>query len=183
MMNCWKSVNINKEFGHNRVYLLSFLTGLLSFLILYLPFSMVHGTHEMNDHGFLPLLIILFFLPSMHRLMHMLPLMLSYKRLRVKFKFKKRYVPTFTYQCKSKLSKKTSIMMALAPTFLITMPALIMGYVFPNYFAYLVLFASVNIGLSFSDFLYLNYFAKAPKKCLIENAKEGYDILVHQPKA
>ncbi|RWZ55228.1 DUF3267 domain-containing protein [Halobacillus fulvus] len=182
MMNCWKTVNINKEFGLNRVYFLSFLTGLLSFILLYLPVSMFHGTHDMNDHGFLPLLIILFFLPSMHRLMHILPLAMVYKKFHVQFKFRKRIIPTFTYQCKSKLSKKTSIMMALSPTFLITVPALVASSVFPNYYAYFIIFAAVNIGLSFSDFLYLNYFAKAPKKCIIENAKEGYDILVRHPE-
>lgn len=182
-MNCWKSVNINKEFGLNRLLLMSFMTGLLSFLLLYLPFSMIHGSHDVNDRGFLPFLLLMFFLPSIHRLMHMLPLILSYKRLHVKFRVKKRCVPTFTYQCKTKLSKQTSIAMALAPTMLITFPALIMGYMFPHYFAYFVLLASVNIGLSFPDYLYLNHFAKAPKKCLIENAKEGYDILIHQPKA
>lgn len=180
MMNCWKSVNIHKEFGLNRIYLMSFLTGLLSFLLLYLLFSMYHGTHEMKDHGFLPLLIILFFLPSIHRLMHILPLALFYKRFKVKFKFRKRFIPTFSYQCMSMLSKKTSIMMALSPTLFITFPALVMSCVFPNHFAYLVIFAAVNIGLSFSDFLYLNYFARAPRKCLIENAKEGYDILIRQ---
>lgn len=177
-MNCWKTVNINKEFGINRVYLMSFLTGLLSFLVLYLPFSILHGTHDVRDHGFLPLLVILFFLPSMHRLMHILPLLLFYKRIRVKFKIKNRFTPTFSYQCKSKLSKQTSILIAIAPTFFITLPALMMSVVFPGYFAYLVIFASVNIGLSFSDFLYLNQFIRAPRKCVIENAKEGYDILV-----
>jgi hypothetical protein len=183
MMNCWKTVNINKEFGLNRVYFMSFLTGLLSFMLLYLPLSMFHGTHDMKDHGFLPLLVILFFLPAMHRLMHILPLILFYKRLRVKFRFRKRFIPTFTYQCKSKLSKQTSIMMALAPTLFITVPAIVMSCVFPNYYAYLILFAAVNIGLSFSDFLYLNYFAKAPRKCIIENAKEGYDILIQRREA
>ncbi|MBA2174568.1 DUF3267 domain-containing protein [Halobacillus locisalis] len=180
MMNCWKSVNINKEFGLNRVYLMSFLTGLLSFLLLYLPLSMYHGTHDVKDHGFLPLLIILFFLPSMHRLMHILPLVLFYKRFKVKFKFKKRFIPTFSYQCMSKLSKRTSMIMALAPTLFITVPALVTSMVFPNYFAYLVIFAAVNIGLSFSDFLYVHYFAKAPRECIIENAKEGFDILIRQ---
>ncbi|MFC7320179.1 DUF3267 domain-containing protein [Halobacillus campisalis] len=177
-MNCWKSVNINKEFGLNRVYLMSFLTGLMSFLVLYLPFSIMHSAQDIRDHGFIPLLIILFFLPSIHRLMHLLPLILLYKRVRVNFKVNNRFTPTFSYQCKNKLSKQTSIIMALAPTFFITMPALVMAYAFPGYFAYLVIFASVNIGLSFSDFLYLNQFVRAPRKCLIENAKEGYDILV-----
>ncbi len=182
-MNCWKSINITKEFGSNRVYLMSLLTGLLSFLLLYIPFSMIHGTHSMKDHGFLPLLIVLFFLPSMHRLMHIVPLVLFYKRLKVKFRFRGRMVPTFSYQCKSKLSKQTSIVMALAPTLLMTLPALFMACVFPNYYAYFVLFAAMNIGLSFTDYLYLNQFARAPRRCIIENAKEGYDILIQRKEA
>lgn len=68
--------------------------------------------------------------------------------------------------------------MAMAPTFFITTPALMMSFVFPGYFAYLVILASVNIGLSFSDFLYLNQFMRAPRQCVIENAKDGYDILI-----
>ncbi|UOR13210.1 DUF3267 domain-containing protein [Halobacillus amylolyticus] len=181
-MNCWKTVDINKEFGPNRINLLSLLTGLMSFLIIYLPFSIIHGTHELKDHGFVPLMMILFLLPAMHRLMHILPLVLLYKRVRVTFKFRKRFTPTFTYQCTSKLSKQTSIIMALAPTFLITMPALMMSFIFPGYFAYLVLFAAVNIGLSFSDFLYLNQFARAPRRCVISNSKSGYDILIQRPE-
>ncbi|MCP3026755.1 DUF3267 domain-containing protein [Halobacillus sp. A5] len=181
-MNCWKSVNINKEFGLNRVYLLSFLTGLMSFLVLYLPFSIMHGTEDVKDHGFLPLVIILLFLPSIHRLMHILPLLLAYKKVRVNFAFANRMTPTFAYQCKSKLSKSMSILMALSPTFFITAPAIVMSFALPGYFAYLVILAAVNIGLSFSDYLYLNQFIRAPRQCIIENAKDGYDILVRNPE-
>ncbi|MFG6116261.1 DUF3267 domain-containing protein [Halobacillus sp. MO56] len=177
-MNCWKTVNITKDFGNNRIYLTSFLTGLLAFLILYLPFSLLHLTHDVKDHGLLPLLVILFFLPSLHRMMHILPLVLANKRVRVKWKFRRRLIPTFDYRCQSKLSKKTSIFMALAPTLFITLPGLAMSYVFPGYFAYFVLFSAVNIGLSFTDYLYLNQFIRAPRRCVIENAKDGYDILI-----
>ncbi|MFD1017754.1 DUF3267 domain-containing protein [Thalassobacillus hwangdonensis] len=182
-MNCWKTVNIDKDFGLNRIYLISFLTGLLSFLMLYIPYSIFHGAHDVKDHGFLPLVVILFFLPILHRMMHLLPLILTYKKVKVKWKFKRRLYPTFHYRCHSKLSKRTSILMALAPTLFITLPSLSMGYVFPNYFAYFVLFASVNIGLSFPDFLYINHFMRAPKQCIIENAKDGYDILIQRKNA
>ncbi|MBM7554127.1 DUF3267 domain-containing protein [Thalassobacillus pellis] len=181
-MNCWKTVNITKDFGNNRVYLISFLTGLMAFLILYLAFSMMHLTHDVKDHGFIPLLIILFFLPSIHRMMHLLPLILLYKRLKVKWKMNKWLLPTFAYRCQSKLSKQTSIFMAFAPTLFLTLPGIAMSYIFPNYFAYFVIFTAVNIGLSFTDFLYLNQFLRAPRKCIIENAKDGYDILIKQKK-
>lgn len=181
MMNCWKTVNINKEFGLNRIYCMSIFTGLLSFLLLYVPFSMIHDTSKMNELGILPLLLVLLFLPLMHRLMHILPLILLHKPFKMEWQWRKRWFPTFTFQCKSMLSKQTCLIMALSPTMLITVPVLIMSCMYPKYFAYLIVFAAVNIGLSFSDFLYVNYFARAPKKCVIENGKDGFDILIRHP--
>ncbi|SDJ43097.1 DUF3267 domain-containing protein [Salimicrobium halophilum] len=183
MMNCWKSVNINKEFGLNRIYLFSVLIGLLSFLFLFIPLSMYHGTNDVKDYGLLPVVVVLFLLPLLHRLMHMLPLMLTYKRMKVFFKFRRRFFPTFFYQCKSKLSKRTSILMALGPTLFITIPSYMMAFMFPDYFVYFMIITSVNVAMSFTDFLYLYHFMKAPRRCIIENAKDGYDILIHRKEA
>ncbi|KGX92603.1 hypothetical protein N781_14830 [Pontibacillus halophilus JSM 076056 = DSM 19796] len=177
-LNCWKTVNINKDFGSDRIFMVSFLLGTFSFMFLYVPFSMIHHQPALEDHGLLPLALALFLLPSIHKLTHILPLVLLNKRVRVQWKFKRGFLPTFRYRANSALSKKTSILMALAPTLLLTIPGLIACYVFPNYFAYILLFTCINIGLSFFDFLCVRHFLRAPRKCIIENAKDGYDILI-----
>ncbi|WP_240795539.1 DUF3267 domain-containing protein [Aquibacillus halophilus] len=177
-MNCWKTVNITREFGLNRIYLISLLTGLLSFIFLYLPYSIVHQTIELKDHGLVPLLISLLLLPMFHKLTHVLPVFLINKRLKINWRFKIGIFPTFLFTTKTKMSKRTSIFILLAPTVLITVPGLFSSYLFADYYAYFVLFTAVNIGLSFTDFLYTKQLLKAPKKCVIENAKDGYDILV-----
>ncbi|WP_226038021.1 DUF3267 domain-containing protein [Aquibacillus saliphilus] len=177
-MNCWKTVNVTREFGLNRIYLISLLTGLMSFIFLYLPFSIVHQTNELKDHGLLPLLIGLILLPMVHKLTHILPLFLVKKRLKMNWRFKIGLFPTFSFLTNKRMSKKTSITILLAPTVLITIPGLISSYLFAEYHAYILLFTSVNIGLSFTDFLYTSHIIKAPKKCIIENAKNGYDILI-----
>lgn len=181
-MNCWKSFNISKEVGLNRVYMISLLLGITSFIFLYLPYSMIHSSHRTQDHGMLPITIALFLLPAIHRLMHIIPLILLNKRVQVYWKFKKGILPSFDYRTLSGLSKGTSITKALAPTLLLTVPGLVSSYAFPSYFPYILLFTSVNIGLSFTDFLCVKQFIKAPKKCVIENAKDDYDILIQKYK-
>lgn len=177
-MNCWKSVNITKELGVSRIYMMSLLLGLMSFIILYLPISMYHHSHSVKDYGILPLFFVLFFLPTIHKLMHIIPLLLMYKRVRIEWRLVKGIMPTFSYRTMSVLSKRTSILMAIAPTVFLTIPAIISSGVFPSFFTYFLIFSAVNIGLSFTDFLYVNQFLKAPRKCIIENAREGFDILI-----
>ncbi|WP_246050122.1 DUF3267 domain-containing protein [Aquibacillus sediminis] len=177
-MNCWKTINLTREFGINRIYLISSILGLLSFVFLYLPFSIIHQSAELKDHGLLPLLVGLILLPMIHKLMHILPLILAHKSIKLKCQMSKGIFPILTILKKTKMSKKTSIFTLLGPTLFITVPGLISSYLFVEYYAYFILFISVNIGLSFTDFIYIGKLCKAPKKCVIENAKDGYDILV-----
>lgn len=179
MMNCWKTVNVTREVGTNRINLISFLLGLLSFIVLFLPFSIIHQSNNMKDHGIFPLLIGLALLPIAHKLMHILPLILTNKRLKLKWHFIKGLIPICTLLTQTKTSKQITIFFLLAPTIFLTVPGLIASYLFPNYFAYCLIFTAFNIGLSYTDFLYAIRLIKAPKKCIVENAKDGYDILVN----
>ncbi|SDJ88860.1 DUF3267 domain-containing protein [Sediminibacillus albus] len=177
-MNCWKTINLHREFGLNRIYLLSLLTGMMAFIFFYLIFSMIHQTGTVKDHGILPLLLGLVLLPTIHKLTHILPLILTNKRFKINWKINMGIFPSFSFRTRSKMSKASSVFILLAPALLITIPGLISSYVFINYYVYFLLFLSVNIGLSFTDFLYANQVMKAPRKCVIENAKDGYDILI-----
>ncbi|CQR47046.1 hypothetical protein BN1058_01335 [Paraliobacillus sp. PM-2] len=178
MMNCWKSVNVQREVGINRIYILSFLIGFLSFIFLFIPFSIIHQTSNMKDHGIFPLILSLILLPFVHKLAHFIPLLLTNRTFKLKCRINKRKFPIISLLSTVKMSKRTSIITLLAPTIIITMPCLIASYLFPNYFAYFVIFASVNIGLSSTDFLYMNRFLRAPRKCIVENDGSGYDILI-----
>lgn len=177
-MNCWKSVNISHDYGSSRVQLMSIILGLVSFLVLYVPFSMYHSVGKIHENGIYLFLIALFLLPSMHKLTHILPAIMLYKRLQVKFKWKNIMFLTLCYKLESPLTKFSSIFLALGPSILLTLPLLIMANLFIGYMPYLMLLASFNIALSFTDFLYVHHFFKAPKRCIIEEAKDGYDILI-----
>ncbi|KGX85273.1 DUF3267 domain-containing protein [Pontibacillus litoralis] len=179
-LSCWKSFNINKEFGSNRLYLMSLLLGILSFILLYIPVSIYHQNHQLVDYGLIPLVITLFLLPMLHKLMHIVPLVFVNKRVRIRWKIKYWGGPTFTYMPYQPLSKKTSIFTALGPTLLLTIPGLISSFVFPSFHAYIVLLTSVNIAFSLSDFICVRQFLIAPKQCIIENGRDSYDILIRK---
>jgi hypothetical protein len=178
MHSCWKTVNITREFGSGRIYISSCLFGVFAFILLFLPYSLLHQNNAIVDHGFLPVLLMLIVLPMVHNLTHVIPLILFNKKVKIRWRFELGFIPTFSFQPKKSLSKTGSILVWLAPTILLTIPGLIGGSVLPNYYPYVILFIAINIGMSFKDFIYVKHFLKAPKKCLIEKAKEGFDILV-----
>lgn len=181
-MNCWKSVNITKEFGLSRLYLVSFLTGLLAFIFLYVPFSILQGDIHVNESGIVPFILGLVLLPTIHSFMHILPLIMMNKSVKFIYKTKNKKLPVFTYYTKSQLTKKVSLMVALAPTILITIPGIAASYMVADFYVYILLFTSVHIGISFIDFLYVVHIAKAPKKSFIENDRNGFDILIKASK-
>lgn len=181
-MNCWKSVNITREFGMNRLYMVSFILGLLSFIFLYVPFSIFHGDIHVNESGIIPLFIGLIFLPTIHTFMHILPLIIMNKRVKLKYKKSKKVLSLFTYYTKGHVTKKATLAALLTPTVFITIPGVIASYIFADYYVYLLLFTAVHIGMSFIDFLSVLYIAKAPKAAFVENSNNGFDILIKAAK-
>lgn len=177
-MNCWKSINFHKEFGLTRIYSMSFLLGLVAFIFLYVPLSIVHGSMEMNKAGVIPFVAVVIFLPVIHSFMHILPLITIYKRVKIKDKTKKASFPRLTYYPTSYLSKQRSMLVALTPTLLITIPGIIASYSFSDYDVYILSVTALHIGISFTDFLYIANMAKAPKKSWIESDHSGFAILV-----
>lgn len=177
-MNCWKSINFTKEFGINRLYFLSFLIGLLSFIFLFIPFSSIHGTTHVNEFGIVPFLGLVILLPTIHSFMHILPLIMMNKRTKINFNFKKSILPTCKYHAKTFLSKPMSLMVASAPTLFVTVPGIVASLVFADYYVYILLLTAIHIGSSFTDFLYIMHISKAPKRAYIESENEGFAILV-----
>ncbi|MFD1360978.1 DUF3267 domain-containing protein [Lentibacillus salinarum] len=178
-MNCWKTINFNKEFGMNRLYLQSFLIGLLAFILLYIPFSVKHGTADLYESGIIPLILAIFFMPIMHTSMHILPLIMLNKRARLIFKRNTLFFPIVNYYTKKHLTKKASLLAAGAPTLLITIPGIMGAWLFSEYYVYFLIFTSVHMAMTFTDFLYILYISKAPKRSYIENSNNEITILVN----
>ncbi|GAA0471171.1 DUF3267 domain-containing protein [Alkalibacillus silvisoli] len=180
-MTCWKTVNISKEFGQNRLLILSIFLGIISFIVLFIPFSILHQNVLLHDPVFWQVLLGLLILPILHKLAHAFPIAFTRKEFKLKWYFKYKYIPLLKLNVRSSLSKRTSIIMILAPTLVITLPLLVGALAFPTFYPILIVFASIHIGISLTDWLILSFFIKAPKKCIVEKSKNNYDILVQSP--
>ncbi|MFD1850000.1 DUF3267 domain-containing protein [Oceanobacillus bengalensis] len=177
-MNCWKSIKFNKEFGKVRLFLISTSIGILTFIILYVPFSIIHDTHHVRESGIIPFIIAVSLLPSIHSIMHILPLIIMNKRVKVNYKRNMNCIPTFTYYTKTHVTKKVSLFVAISPTVFITLPGLIASFVFTDYYVYFLLYTCIHIGVTFIDFWFIVHVIQAPKKAYIHNENDGFDILL-----
>jgi hypothetical protein len=177
-MNCWKTINPNKEVGQSRTLFISVLIGVLAFIILYVPFTIYHGTNRNHETGLIPFLICVCFLPSIHSFIHILPLILMNKRVHIYYKFKMKVFPIFTYYTKTHITKKVSLIVLISPTILITFTGIISTYFFAEYYLYLLLFTCIHIGISFLDFWYVNQIIRAPKDAYVQGENDGFDILL-----
>ncbi|WP_188207054.1 DUF3267 domain-containing protein [Alkalibacillus aidingensis] len=180
-MTCWRTININKEVGQNRLTILSIFLGIISFIILFIPFSIIHQNVTLHEPALWQVLLGVVVLPILHKLAHAFPITFTDKELELKWRLKFKYIPYLKIKIKSSLSKRTSIIMMLAPSVFISLPLLLGALLFPMFYPILIVFASIHIGISLSDWLILSFFVKAPKKCIVEKSKNNYDILVQSP--
>lgn len=177
MMNCWKSINLDKQYGLKRINLISCFIGLIAFILLYVPFSMIHLDNQVQQVGILIFLIVLVLLPTFHSFMHILPLIILNRRINLKIT-RKRGLPIFTFYSLSHIHKNNYILSLLMPSIMITIPSMIIAFIFPTVYVYALLVAAVNIGLSFLDFLTFRLLWKAPNNAYVENGEEGFNILL-----
>lgn len=182
-MYCWKSINVNDDFGISWLYIISFLISISAFSVMFIPLSIMHQTSTTSEIGILYLFFGLLFLPGIHSLMHVLPLMVMHKQTRVALRAKHGLFPAIHYHNKKYLTKRNFLFVMFAPTVFITLPGIVVSYIVADYYVYVLLFTSVHIGIAFQDFLYIYHLAKAPKKSFIDNGRTGIDILSELPSS
>jgi Putative zincin peptidase len=176
-MNCWKTINLEKHYGIRWIKLISALIGMMTFIVLYIPFSMYHQDTKLNESLFIIFFLAIICLPTIHSFMHILPLIILNRKIKVKSK-KRIALFSYTFYTDSHLQKKTYILSAISPTILLTVPGLIATILFPSIYVYCLMATSFNIGLSFIDFLSIRHILTAPKNAYVENGHEGFDILL-----
>src|SRR5699024_1756358 len=182
VMNCWKIITFNKEYGIMRLLLQSFLTTLLTFIVLYVPISIKHGATDMDESGLVPFIIMVCCLSIMHIFMHILSLIIMNKRARLIYQRHTIFFPIINYYTKKQLTKKVSLLAASAPTLFITIPSVAAAYLYSEYYVYFLILTSAHAAMTFTDFLYIYYIAKAPKRSIIENRNNEMTILIQNGK-
>lgn len=178
-MNCWKTINLSRDLGNQRLMVVSFLVMLAAFIMIYVPLSIIYESIHLNDDYLYLFIICLILIIPMHLICHALPAWTTGQRIKIKISFKSVIFPIFNIEYNHSLTRNLKIVSFLAPTLLITCPLLFFSIIYPQYMHYLSIGAAINIGLSVTDIIYLMILIKAPKKSIVEHTKYSFDILIH----
>lgn len=176
-MNCWKTINLSKDYGFQRLFFLSLLTSIIAFIVLYLSLHMLYHSKPLEDNGLVYVLIVAFLLVPGHKIVHIISLKLIGKKVRVKIK-RKGFFPIITIKHSLLLSKTLALLTVLAPISFFSTILICLSIMFPAYLHYFTILLAINIGICVSDLLYSYQFLKAPGKCVLEEHNHGYDILI-----
>ncbi|QFT88260.1 hypothetical protein FIU87_06370 [Bacillus sp. THAF10] len=176
-MNCWKSIDLTRQYGFHRITLISFIVTLLSFIVFYLSFSLYYHDITVSSANFGWFILALAAIFTLHKLCHALPLIATLNQVAFQWKFKW-FMPYMKIKTKKPFTKLQSYVVFMAPFAILTTSFVLLSHIFPSYYHYFSILTAVNIGLCIPDFIYVKLIQRAPSKCQIEELDHGYDILI-----
>jgi hypothetical protein len=178
-MNCWKTINISKQYGSHRLFILSSLTMLFSFIILYVPITYLSVSPLKSNYFFILLVSICFMYP-IHKLFHYLPIAHLGNRIKKSIEFYGGFLPVIHIRVSDPI-KKWTFLLALFTPFLVIGLFIFVGFVlFPSYSHYFTILLAYHIGLCVSDFICAKNILFAPNQSYVEENEEGFEILVNK---
>lgn len=173
-MHSWKSIHVSGRDGLYRLIMVSLITILLSFVLLYsVAHTFVEGV-RLNDQYFSLFLLSLFILYPIHKLLHLLPLKMNGISCRLVMKKHGRLKIRFT----DPVTKIAYMISLIFPFVTIKIVGVIFIVLVPEYFHYTVLLLALHTGLCVEDFIYLKNIFRTPKSCLIDETEDSLEILI-----
>jgi hypothetical protein len=178
-MNCWKTINISRQYGSHRLFILSSLTMLFSFIILYVPVTYLSVSSFKSNHFFWLLCSIGLMYP-IHKLFHFLPIVHLGDRIKKSIEFYGGFLPIIHIRVQEPIRKWTFLLALFFPFFMICV-LIFLGYLlFPSYSHYFTILLAYHIGLCVSDFICAKNVLFAPNDSFIEENDVGFEILVNK---
>lgn len=181
-MYCWKTINLNKKYGPQRVFILSSLTMLFAFILLYVPANYLFILTSLNDKYISLLMIGLWLMYPIHKMIHYIPLIPLKNKIKKSFTFKYFIFPIIQIQVAEPIAKWLFLLSLIAPFIMINGLLVAACYVFNHYVHYFIILLAYHIGLCVSDFICAKNVLRAPNPAYIEENEDGFEILITQSK-
>lgn len=176
-MHCWKTINVKKQYGFDRLFMISALFGIAVFMTSYIGLAIVYAT-PLSDQYFLLFIMALLAIYPLHKIFHFLPLIGCYKSLKLIIRKQMKICPAILLHINEPVPK-TRFLLSLAAPFLILNAAIVtMSMLMPAYSHYFAMLLAYHSGLCLTDIIYLRNLARSPKYALIEETETGFEILV-----
>ncbi len=180
-MNCWKSFNISKQYGSFRLTLLSFVGAVFYYILFYLSFEKTFLNAHFTGYDLVALTAAMFFVWPAHKLLHILPVLMSGKKASLSFeKSRLHSIPVIYTNIPCTLKKRTSVFVVLCPFVLLTAGSCLVSFFLPSYIYFFAVIGAMNFGISTKDLVYFVHLIAAPADAFIEDDRTGCKILIKQ---
>lgn len=180
-MNCLKEINLTKKYNTQRVCILSILTMLCTFIVLYVPVTYLFVPSSFEDKYFLLLISGLWLMYPIHKMIHFFSLIHLKNKIKKTVSIKYFIFPVIQIRIIEPILKWQYIITLIAPFILINGFLFVACWFFNHYVHYFTILLAFHIGLCASDFIYIKNVLMAPNRAYIEENENGFEILINQP--
>ncbi|MFE8696277.1 DUF3267 domain-containing protein [Cytobacillus sp. FJAT-53684] len=177
-MNCWKTINYNKHYGSHRLFFMSSLTMLLTFIIIYGPVQHLAGTTSFHDNYFLLFIMSLWIMYPLHKLFHYLPIAHLGEKVSKLVTIKYGLFPIIQTKVCEPIAKWLFVIALFTPFVVINSILVWACFLFPHYVHYFTILLAFHVGICFSDLVRAKNVLSAPNHSYIEENEDGLEILL-----
>lgn len=176
-MHCWKTINVQYEYGTTRLTLLSTICFFLVFCFSYVGLSFNYTNSHHDQHFFIMILITPFVYP-IHKALHFIVLFDYRKSLAFRWKIRHHFIPVVHMRILQTIPKWRYLIVLLTPFILLNGALIAIGIYAQHLAHYISFLLAVHTSICLIDLLYVKHLLRAPKNALIEETPRGYEILV-----
>lgn len=179
-MHCWKAINFSKQYGGQRIFILSSITMLFTFILLYIPITYFFLPETLNDNYFIFFLIGLLMLYPAHKILHYLPIFHLGKKVKKELRMIFGIIPAISIRVNEPVQRSTFIIALAMPFIVLNLGLLGACFLSPHYVHYFTILLAVHVGICVPDFICAKNILSAPAHSYIEENEDGFEILVIQ---
>ncbi|MBO2535164.1 DUF3267 domain-containing protein [Rummeliibacillus suwonensis] len=176
-MHCWKTINVQRQYGHNRIFLFSIIFVLMVFSIFYISIT-AYKDCPVSDRLFPLFVLVLLMIYPVHKFLHFLPLIHYRHRLRFSIEKQFKLFPVLAMRIHEPILKSRYVIALIIPFIVLNSTFITCAIIFPDFRHYFAILLAYHCGLCVVDLLYVKQLIRSPKKALIEETDKGFEILI-----
>ena len=176
-MHCIKTINIERDVGQTRFFLLASLTFFVIFCLSYISTSFHYASFYKATY--LPLFLMsLLLLYPIHKLFHIILFILFRKPIQIKLALNFLFFPVLHVFVLQMVSKRLYSWALILPFLTLNSFFLCAAFIWPMFAHYFSLLLALHCSICLLDLLFIKQMIRTPKNSYIEETSRGYEILV-----
>lgn len=176
-MHCWKTINVKKQYGFDRLFMISALFGIAVFMAFYIGLAIVYAT-PLSDQYFPLFVLALLAAYPLHKILHFLPMIGCHKSLKFIIRKHMKICPTILLHVNEPVPKFRFLLSLATPFLVLNTVIVICSLAMPEFSHYFAMLLAYHCALCLTDIIYIRNLMRSPKHALIEETETGFEILV-----